>query len=121
MHDTNLFYLREMNSNNWDNRKNKATKIENLYSGTIFNAYFKRIKECSGYLKFKILPTKTEEIRLKLESAKFCRVRACPFIYLFFPVKPGHYKILVAVAFQFMLFWLDDQLNLKEAKLAGIA
>lgn len=34
--------------------------------------------DCSGYLEFALAPTDTGELTHKLQSARFCRVRACP-------------------------------------------
>lgn len=63
----------------WDKHKSDSTKVEGLYQGTVYDRYAGRMAECSGHLGFKwTLEETSGELKLKLNSAHFCRVRHCP-------------------------------------------
>lgn len=62
----------------WDVRRSESDRIKELYKGTVFDALAGRIEGCSGRLEFAFLvDPETGEIKLKLQSARFCRVRHC--------------------------------------------
>lgn len=62
----------------WDKHRGEADGFRDLYRGTIYDCYAVRIRECSGYLGFAFEVGETGECKLKLQSARFCRVRHCP-------------------------------------------
>lgn len=63
----------------WDKRKWEAEQVKKLYQGTIFDRLAGRIDTCSGCLGFCwATDPDTGEMRLKLTSCRFCRVRHCP-------------------------------------------
>ncbi|MBV8801530.1 MAG: protein rep, partial [Gammaproteobacteria bacterium] len=50
-----------------------------FYQGSSYNRYSQRIDDCSRLLDFKLAPDQQEGVlKLKLSSARFCRVRHCP-------------------------------------------
>lgn len=62
----------------WDKHRAFADRVEQLYAGTEFNAYSTRIHFCSQLLEFGLKPADDETLKLKLRSARFCRVPRCP-------------------------------------------
>ena len=63
----------------WDKHRGNADSVANHYRGTDYDQYATRIDFCSQLLDFKLTPDATEgELKLKLSSAQFCRVRHCP-------------------------------------------
>jgi len=63
----------------WDVHRAQAQRVEGVYLGTVFDSLAGRIRGCSGYLGFAWADDPdTGESRLKLRSARFCRVRHCP-------------------------------------------
>ena len=62
----------------WDKHRYSADKVANHYrESEEFNQYAQRMDFCSQLLDFKLVPT-DQELKLKLSSARFCRVRHCP-------------------------------------------
>jgi plasmid rolling circle replication initiator protein Rep len=79
--DLNENYLSTISpkDKSWDKHKFNSEQVERLYQNTIFDKYAGKIAICSGYLGFKwVIDEKTGELRLKLNSCHFCRVRHCP-------------------------------------------
>ena len=63
----------------WDKHKANAEKVTKHYSGSDYNRYAERINLCADLLQFRLCPDSFEgAYKLKLKSAKFCRVRHCP-------------------------------------------
>jgi len=64
----------------WDKHRGNADKASRHYKGTDeFDKYSQRIDFCSQLLDFRLVPDQDEgELRLKLNAARFCRVRTCP-------------------------------------------
>jgi len=63
----------------WDVHRAQAQRVEGVYLGSVFDSLAGRIRGCSGYLGFAWSDDPdTGESRLKLRSARFCRVRHCP-------------------------------------------
>ncbi len=63
----------------WDVNKALAGKLKHLYKDTVFDVFAGRIDGCSGSLEFyRITDPETGEVRHKLKSCRFCRVRHCP-------------------------------------------
>ena len=50
----------------------------NAYSGTVYDKYYERMQDCSGWLRFALVPNDDGEVIHKLQSARLCHVRHCP-------------------------------------------
>lgn len=63
----------------FDDIRANAARFAKLYRGTVYDAYADRINDCSTLLQFvTALNAETGEQKLKLRSARFCRVPRCP-------------------------------------------
>ena len=63
----------------WDKHRANADKVTNFYAGSEFQQLSDRIYYCSELLDFKLVPDAEQgEMKLKLDAARFCRVRHCP-------------------------------------------
>ena len=62
----------------WDKHRGFADRVQSHYAGSKFEKYAERISFCSQLLEFGLNAAEDDTIRLKLRSAKFCRVRHCP-------------------------------------------
>lgn len=62
----------------WKTVKPQSQTVANAYAGTAYDKYYERMQECSGWLRFALVPTGSGEIIHKLQSAHFCHVRHCP-------------------------------------------
>ena len=64
----------------WDKHKKSADIVAGYYSTSKeFRKYSTRVNLCADLLQFRLTPDQYEgAYRLKLEAAKFCRVRTCP-------------------------------------------
>ncbi len=62
----------------WDTHRANASQVQALYQKSEFQQYATRIQECSQRLGFAFLAQDSGELKLKLQQAKFCRVRHCP-------------------------------------------
>ena len=77
---TNAPYLSDLSDRDkpWDKHRGNSDKVANHYRGTEeFNQYANRIDFCSQLLDFRLVPD-DKEYKLKLNAARFCRVRHCP-------------------------------------------
>ena len=61
----------------WDIHRYESDQIEKHYEGTKYQKYADRIHFCSEFLDFILKPTEAGDMRLKLQAARFCRVRTC--------------------------------------------
>jgi plasmid rolling circle replication initiator protein Rep len=61
----------------WDDRAGERDQVRDLYRGTLYDALAGKIQGCSGRLGFG-WGFVGDVLRLKLQSAWFCRVRYCP-------------------------------------------
>ena len=62
----------------WDTHRNHATTVQGHYrASSEHQVYANRMSFCSLLLDFKLVST-LESLKLKLSSARFCRVRWCP-------------------------------------------
>lgn len=62
----------------WDKHRGNADKAANHYRDSAdFDKYASRIDFCSQFLDFRLVPEENE-YKLKLDKARFCRVRHCP-------------------------------------------
>jgi plasmid rolling circle replication initiator protein Rep len=76
-----IIYLTEISPQDkpWDKHRTESDQVRDLYSGTLCDRLGDRIASCSGLLGFGWLSDpETGETRLKLQTARFCRVRHCP-------------------------------------------
>jgi plasmid rolling circle replication initiator protein Rep len=62
----------------WDKHRGNADKVAALYAGSEFQKYSDRVTFCAEFLGFGLVPNDDETLKLKLRSARFCRVRHCP-------------------------------------------
>lgn len=62
----------------WDKHRSFADRVEGFYAGSEFHGYSSRIHYCSELLNFGLAPQDDETLKLKLRSARFCRLRHCP-------------------------------------------
>lgn len=63
----------------WDKHRANADKVTNFYAGSEFQQLSTRIHYCSELLDFRLVPDAEQgEMKLKLDAARFCRVRHCP-------------------------------------------
>ena len=61
----------------WDKHRAFADRVESLYANTEFHQYSQRVYFCSEFLEFGLVHGE-EALKLKLRSARFCRVSRCP-------------------------------------------
>jgi plasmid rolling circle replication initiator protein Rep len=62
----------------WDKHRAFADTVESHYRGSDFNDYAIRIRYCSELLQFGLSPADDATLKLKLRTARFCRLRHCP-------------------------------------------
>lgn len=63
----------------WDKHRAVAEVVEMFYASSDFSKLGERISGCSKFLDFKLVPNnETGELKLKLSTTHFCRVRHCP-------------------------------------------
>lgn len=62
----------------WDKHRNNVDKVSAHYRGSEFNNLSDRTFFCSDFLDFRLTPGDEGDLKLKLASARFCRVRHCP-------------------------------------------
>ena len=63
----------------WDIHRANADRVADHYKSGEYSAYAQRVSQCSELLDFKLVPDSDQgAYRLKLSSARFCRVRHCP-------------------------------------------
>ena len=77
---TDIPYLGDISERDkpWDKHRGNADKAANHYRGTKeFDRYAQRMDFCSQLLDFRLVPDEYE-YKLKLDAARFCRVRYCP-------------------------------------------
>jgi plasmid rolling circle replication initiator protein Rep len=75
------FYLTDLSPEDkpWDKHKNSSVRVQDLYLGSAYDRYAKRIAGCSGLLEFAVTADGDDgKLRLKLTGSHFCRVRHCP-------------------------------------------
>lgn len=62
----------------WDKHRAFADRVQSHYAGSQFDDYSKRVSFCAQLLEFGFGMSTDDTLKLKLKSAKFCRVRHCP-------------------------------------------
>ncbi len=108
----------------WDKHRGNADKVANHYRGSEFQKYAQRVDFCSQLLDFRLVPDADEgELKLKLSSARFCRVRTCPVCQwrrsLMWKAKA--YKVLPKIVKDFPTHrWLFLTLTLKNCEITEL-
>ena len=77
---TGDLYLQDLSKPDkpWDSHRANSDQVANYYrEAKKFEQYATRIDFCSQLLDFKLV-LEEKELKLKLDSARFCRVRHCP-------------------------------------------
>ena len=74
------FYLSEISERDkpWDIHRFEAQQVEVLYRTAGYFKYAERVHRCSEWLAFVYATGDEGEQRLRLQAARFCRVRHCP-------------------------------------------
>ncbi len=62
----------------WDKHRAFTDRVESFYQGSDFHRYAQRIHYCSELLEFGLALQNDDTLKLKLRSARFCRLRHCP-------------------------------------------
>jgi plasmid rolling circle replication initiator protein Rep len=62
----------------WDTHRAIADTVENLYRSARVDKYADRIETCGKLLEFALRSDDQGDVGIKLQSARFCRVRHCP-------------------------------------------
>jgi plasmid rolling circle replication initiator protein Rep len=63
----------------WDVHRAQTQRVEGVYRDTVYDGLAGRLHDCSGFLGFAwVDDSVTGELRLRLRTARFCRVRHCP-------------------------------------------
>lgn len=62
----------------WDKYKATASIVSEFYANTEFQKYAISIDACSDFLCFRLVNDDCKQLKFKLKSAMFCRVRYCP-------------------------------------------
>lgn len=100
----------------WDKHRANTDKVERFYQDSEFEKLSDRIHFCSDFLDFRLVSSDKGDLRLKLYSARFCRVRHCPVCQwrrsLMWKAKA--YKIIPEIEKQFPNYrWLFLTLTVK--------
>lgn len=109
----------------WDKHRINVDIVANYYSQEEkFIRYSERMTECSELLGFRLVPNSSDGVyKLKLSSARFCRVRHCPVCQwrrsLMWKAKA--YKILPKVLADYpKARWLFVTLTVRNCNIAGL-
>lgn len=62
----------------WDVHRANATAVQTLYESAGVQSYADRIRQCSKLLGFTLKAEDSGQLQLRLQDARFCRVRHCP-------------------------------------------
>jgi plasmid rolling circle replication initiator protein Rep len=62
----------------WDKHRSFADRVQGHYAGSKFQDYANRVQDCSQLIGFGLAMGENDVAKLKLRTAKFCRVRHCP-------------------------------------------
>ena len=108
----------------WDKHRANADKVSSHYEGSEFQDYSDRIYYCSEFLDFRLVPEESEgTLKLKLNTARFCRVRHCPVCQwrrsLMWKAKA--YKILPKIVAEYPTYrWLFVTLTLRNCPIEDL-
>jgi len=122
---TNDLSLQDISSRDkaWDEHRKNCDQAANHYRGNEnFDKYATRMDICSQLLDFRLI-LKDEEYKLKLDTARFCRVRNCPVCQWRRSLmwKSKAYKILPQVVDAYPKHrWLFLTLTVKNCKITEL-
>ncbi|HCF28431.1 MAG TPA: replication protein [Cyanobacteria bacterium UBA11049] len=108
----------------WDKHRANADKVSVYYAGSEFHEYSDRIHYCSEFLDFRLTSDSSDgTMKLKLDAARFCRVRHCPVCQwrrsLMWKAKA--YKILPKIVNEYPTHrWLFVTLTLKNCRITEL-
>ncbi|MEL7245350.1 MAG: protein rep [Cyanobacteria bacterium J06641_2] len=108
----------------WDKHRGNADTVERYYRGSEFNDYSSRVHSCSEFLDFRLVPEDENGLmKLKLNSARFCRVRHCPVCQwrrsLMWKAKA--YKVLPVIVKDYPKYrWLFLTLTLRNCQITEL-
>jgi plasmid rolling circle replication initiator protein Rep len=108
----------------WDKHRANADKVSAHYEGSEFRNYSDRIHYCSEFLDFRLTPDSVDGVmKLKLDSARFCRVRHCPVCQwrrsLMWKAKA--YKILPKIVMEYPSYrWLFVTLTVRNCQITDL-
>jgi plasmid rolling circle replication initiator protein Rep len=108
----------------WDKHRSNADKVEAHYAGSEFQDYGDRVHYCSEFLDFRLVPEEFDGLlKLKLNSARFCRVRHCPVCQwrrsLMWKAKA--YKVLPKIVAEYPTYrWLFVTLTLRNCPIEDL-
>jgi plasmid rolling circle replication initiator protein Rep len=75
------FFLSDVSERDkpWDAHRAESELVQSLYEGSDYGRYAERMQQCSRFLGFNwAFSDSTGDLSLKLQDARFCRVRHCP-------------------------------------------
>lgn len=108
----------------WDKHRANADKVTNFYAGSEFQQLSDRIYYCSELLDFRLVPDAEQgEMKLKLDAARFCRVRHCPVCQWRRSLrwKAKAYKVLPQIVVAYPTHrWLFVTLTLKNVPISKL-
>ena len=108
----------------WDKHRRNADTVSAYYEMGDQTRYSRRVSFCSRLLDFRLVPAKElGELKLKLSSAQFCRVRHCPVCQWRRSLrwKAKAYKALPKVIEDYSKYrWLFLTLTLKNCALTDL-
>jgi plasmid rolling circle replication initiator protein Rep len=108
----------------WDKHRANCDRAAGYYSGSEFQRYSERMGDCSELLNFRLVPEAHHGVyRLKLATARFCKVRHCPVCQwrrsLMWKAKA--YKILPKVVQDYPKYrWLFVTLTVKNCAITEL-
>jgi plasmid rolling circle replication initiator protein Rep len=111
----------------WEKHRINADKVADYYAKAdedAFNEYAWRLRTCSEWLEFQLMPEESGDIlNLQLSNARFCRVRHCPVCQwrrsLMWKAKA--YKILPQVVAYYPKYrWLFITLTVRNCQIAEV-
>lgn len=62
----------------WEKHRSNADRVEEFYRASEYQRYSDRVRFCAEFLGFGLALDDHDTLKLKLKSARFCRVRHCP-------------------------------------------
>ncbi|MFN6455894.1 MAG: protein rep [Nostoc sp. EfeVER01] len=108
----------------WDKHRANADKVSVYYADSEFKDYGDRIHYCSEFLDFRLALSESDGVmKLKLDSARFCRVRHCPVCQwrrsLMWKAKA--YKILPKIVNEYPTYrWLFVTLTVRNCQITEL-
>jgi plasmid rolling circle replication initiator protein Rep len=108
----------------WDKHRKNADTVSEYYTRSDdLRDYGDRVRFCAEFLDFRLVPEHKGEYKLKLASARFCRVRHCPVCQwrrsLMWKAKA--YKVLPTIVERFPTYrWLFLTLTIKNCPITEL-